>query len=263
MNVDNLYKNYLKKAKHEKHLIFLIQLIIIISFISFWELFSFYHIINPFIFSAPSKIIKSIYSLIINYHLFKHIIVTLFETLLSFILGTGFGLLIATIMYLIPILAKIINPFLTMINSLPKVALGPMIIIWFGANHNSIIIMALLINLIINIINIYNGFSNIDSNKLFLLKTFKATKWQILKYLVFRESYNSIIASLKINISMTLIGVIMGEFLVSSSGIGYLIIYGTQIFNLNIVISCIIILIIISTLLYCLINVIEKNKKPN
>ena len=145
-----------------------------------------------------------------------------------------------------------------MLNSLPKVALGPIIIIWTGANTKSIITMALLINLIISIITIYNGFLNTDIYKIKLLKSFKANKFQILTKVVIPSSYSTIISSLKINISMSLIGVITGEFLVSKKGLGYLIIYGTQIFNLNIVMSGIIILIFISFILYEIMGLIEK-----
>ena len=145
-----------------------------------------------------------------------------------------------------------------MINSLPKVALGPLIIIIFGANIKSIIVMALLINLIISIITIYNGFINIDEQKIKMIKSFKANKYQILTKLIIPSSYKTIISSLKLNISMSLIGVIMGEFLVSKAGIGYLIIYGTQVFNLSLVMAGILILVIISYILYKIITFIEN-----
>jgi len=145
-----------------------------------------------------------------------------------------------------------------MLNSLPKVALGPLIIIIAGANTKSIIVMALLINLIVGIMNIYNGFNNIDPDLIKLFKTFKASRIDTLFKLTIPASYKTIIASLKLNISMTLIGVIMGEFLVSRKGLGYLIIYGTQVFNLNMVMSGIVILIVISFILYKIITILEK-----
>ena len=150
------------------------------------------------------------------------------------------------------------EPYLTVLNSLPKVALGPIIIIIFGANINSIIIMALLISLIITISNVYSGFINTDKNKIKLLNSFNATKWQILKYLVIPSNYHIIINSLKINVGMSLVGVIMGEFLVSKSGIGYLINYGSEVFNLDLVFAGIIILLIVSYLMYLVVLYIEK-----
>ncbi len=237
---------YLKKIKHERHLVIFFQVFLLILFLSLWELLSYYKIINPFIFSSPSKVILTIKNLAINYHLFHHIYTTIYETLIAFILGIFLSFIIAILLYEFKILNKIIDPYLTMLNSLPKVALGPLIIIIAGANTKSIIIMALCINLIVGIFSIYNGFNNIDPDLIKLFKTFEANKLDILLKLTIPASYKTIISSLKLNISMTLIGVIMGEFLVSQSGLGYLIIYGTQVFNLNIVMSGIILLIIIS-----------------
>ena len=224
----------IKKQKIQKIFILLTQITIVITFLLLWELLSQKKIINPFIFSRPSLIIKTIFNLAKSGNLLTHILTTLNETIIAFIIGITLGFIIAIILYELPTLAKIIEPFLTMLNSLPKVALGPIIIIWTGANTKSIIVMALLINLIVSILNIYNGFLGTDENK------------------------RTIISSLKINISMTLIGVIMGEFLVSKKGIGYLIIYGTQVFNLNLVMAGIIILIILSFLIYECISLIEK-----
>lgn len=251
-------KNYLKKIRTNKIIVLISQISIVFLFLLTWQILSDKKIINPFIFSSPQKVIETISSLFKNYQLLSHIFTTIFETLIAFILGISLGFIIAIILYEVKILAKIIDPFLTLLNSLPKVALGPIIIIWTGANTKSIITMALLINLIISIITIYNGFLNTDSYKIKLLKSFKANKFQILKWLVIPSSYRTIISSLKINISMSMIGVITGEFLVSKKGIGYLIIYGTQIFNLNIVMSGIIILIFISFILYEIMNILEK-----
>ena len=256
-------KLYLKKLKSNKRNIILTQLLIIITFIILWEMFSKFNIINSFIFSSPSKICKTIIDLFKENNLFIHIFTTLYETIIAFLLGIIIGFTVAIILYLWNFLAKVLDPFLTMLNSLPKVALGPLIIIWIGANNKSIIFMALLINVIINIVTIYNGFNETDENKIKLMKSFKATKFQILFKLVIPSSYKIIISSLKLNISMSLIGVIMGEFLVSKKGLGYLIIYGKQIFNLNLVMSSIFILIIISYILYKIIVYIENKLLKN
>lgn len=256
--MSNEQKIFLSKIKKNKIIIVSLQILIVFLFLFTWQVLSDKRIINPFIFSSPKKIIETILSLHQNYQLFSHIFTTVFETLIAFALGITLGFGIAVLLYEFKTLAKIVDPFLTMLNSLPKVALGPIIIIWTGANTKSIITMALLINLIISIITIYNGFLNTDTYKIKLLKSFKANKLQILTNAVIPASYRTIISSLKINISMSLIGVITGEFLVSKKGIGYLIIYGTQVFNLNIVMSGIIILIFISFILYEFMNLLEK-----
>lgn len=251
-------KSYLNKIRKEKILVIGIQILLVLVFLFTWQVLSDKKIINPFIFSSPKKIVETTFLLYQSYNLLTHIITTILETLISFVLGISFGFVIAILLYEFKILAKIVDPFLTMLNSLPKVALGPIIIIWTGANTKSIVVMALLINLIISVITIYNGFLNTDVYKIKLLKSFKASKVQILRNAVIPSSYLTILSSLKINISMSLIGVIMGEFLVSKKGIGYLIIYGTQIFNLNIVMSGILILMGISFVLYECMNLLEK-----
>ncbi len=254
----NNQNEYVKKYKKNKRVVLFFQILIVLSFFLLWEFLAKNNYINTFIYSSPSKIIETTQNLYLQDNLFIHIFITIIETIVAFILGISLGFIIAVILYEFKTLAKILDPFLTMLNSLPKVALGPLIIIIAGANTSSIIIMALLINLIISIMNIYNGFLSTDNLRIKLLKSFNATNYQILRKVVIPSSYSTIISSLKINISMSLIGVIMGEFLVSKAGIGYLIIYGTQVFNLNLVYTGILFLVIISFALYQLVYLLEK-----
>lgn len=250
--------SYLKKLKKERILVRLFQLLIIVIFIVGWQMLANNGIINTFIASSPKKVIETVISLHKTGDLYHHIFVTLYETLFSFGLGTILGFLIATLLWWNKLLSKVIDPYLTVINSLPKVALGPIIIIWGGAGIKSIIIMALLISTVITIINVTDGFNSAPANQIKLLKSFNASKLQIFYKLILPHSFKIIISALKINISMSLIGVIMGEFLVSKEGIGYLIVYGSQTFNLNLVITGTIILAILSAIMYYSILYIEK-----
>ena len=253
---------YLKNEKKNTLIIITSQILIFITFIIIWELLSRLEIINTFLYSSPSKIITTIIKLINNKELFKHIGITLYEVFISFSLSTIFGILIATLLWFNKRLSLIIDPYITIINSLPKVALGPLIIIWVGASINSIIFMALLISLFTTIINVYSGFNSIDKDYIIMFKSFKATKYQIFRYLILPSSIDNIISTLKINISLNLIGVIMGELLVSKEGLGYLIMYGSQVFNLDLVLTSIFILGIISYLMYFIIDkFITKKKK--
>ena len=254
MKISNKQSEYIKRYKKRKWTIFAIRLSIIIFFILLWEILANLQIINPFISSSPSRIIKCLISLYKNNNLFIHIFITLKEILISFAIGISLGFIIAIIFYENNFIYQIFEPLLVIFNSLPKVALGPIIIILFGANIKSIIVMSILINMIVSITTIYTGFINTDYIKIKLFNTFHATKWQKLKYLIIPNSLNNIINTLKLNISLTLIGVITGEFLVSKQGIGYLIIYGTQVFNLNLVMVGILLLLIISFILYEIIN---------
>ena len=252
-------KKYLKKIKLTKLFIIASQLFITLLFLLFWEILTSKGIINSFIFSSPSKIFKTIIDLYKNNNLLNHIYVTLRELIISFTLGTLIGFIFAIIFYFVNILKKIFDPFLTLLNSLPKVSLGPLLIIWLGANTKSIIVMSLLINTIVRLITIYNGLINTDEYKIKMFKSFKANKFQLLFNLIIPANKETILSSIKLNISMSLIGVIMGEFLVSKAGIGYLILYGTQVFNLNLVMSGIVIIMIISFIIYEIINYIEKS----
>jgi len=252
------HKVYLKNIRKRKIFITITQVLILTIFIITWELLAKYEIINTFISSSPSRIVNTIIDLHKSNNLYNHIWVTIYETLISFGLGTFIGIIIAIILWWNNFIYKVIDPYLTVINSLPKVALGPIIIIYFGANISSIMIMALLISVIVTVITVYNGFNETDVNRIKLLRSFKATKWQIFKMVILPSSYSTIISSLKINISMSLIGVIMGEFLVSKEGIGYLIMYGSQVFNLNLVIAGIVILMIVSYIMYLIVVYMEK-----
>lgn len=251
------HQQFLKKIKKEKITIRFFQILIMLVFLFLWQLAANKGWINTFITSSPKEVINTLIKLS-NDNLFEHIFVTVYETFISFGLGTIIGILIATILWWNHYLFKIFDPYLTILNSLPKVALGPIIIIWCGSGMKSIILMALLISVIITIINISVCFNSVDPNKIKLLNSFQATKCQLFFKLIFPSSINSIVSSLKINISMSLIGVIMGEFLVSKKGIGYLILYGSQIFNLNLVMTGIIVLCIVAALMYYMVLYIEK-----
>ena len=200
------YKNYLRKIKRDNLLVLLSQIFILIFLIWLWQYSSDKGYINTFISSSPKNVINTIVDLYNSNNLFIHIWVTFYETIISFLLGTILGIIIAIIMWYSKFLSRVIDPYLTIFNSLPKVSLGPILIIWVGANIKSIIVMALLISLIITIINVYNGFSSTDINKIKLLKSFGANKFQILKLLILPSNYPVIISSLKINVSMSLIG---------------------------------------------------------
>lgn len=248
---------YLKKQKKEKKLIFFFRLSIMVVFLISWELLSRAGLINTFLSSSPTEVVKTVVGLFHDKTLFTHIGVTLYEVMTSFAIASIVGFIVATILWSNKMIAKIIDPYLTVLNSLPKVALGPLIIIWVGASTNSIVFMALLISTFVTIITIQQGFSRTNSKYIRLLQTLKATKYQIFLKAVLPSNVPTIISALKINISMSLIGVIMGELLVSKSGLGYLIMYGSQVFNINLVITGVVILGIISYVMYLIIDVIE------
>ena len=258
MNTSIEYKKYLKKQKLSTIKVIFSQIIILILFITVWQVLSDKEIINTFLCSSPRKIIETIINLWKNNDLLIHVWVTLKEILISFGIGTITGIVFAAFLWWYPFTSKVLDPYLTILNSLPKVSLGPIIIIWAGANQNSIILMALLISVISTIISVYVGFKNTNKISIKLMQSFKASKFQIFTKVILPSNINTIISSLKINLSMTFVGVIMGELLVSKQGLGYLTNYGSQVFNLDLVISGIFILCIVATVMYYLILFLEK-----
>ena len=200
------HKKYLQKRRKERIIVITFQILIVLSFLIIWQLLVEFKLVNTFLSSSPTNVLKTTISLIKDNSFFNHIWITTYETTLSFIIATIIGLIIGAILWWNKIVAKIIDPYLTILNSLPKVALGPLIIIWVGASINSIIFMALLITTFVAIINIYTGFNSTEENYITLLKSFKANKIQIFFKVILPSNYKNIINTLKINVSMSLIG---------------------------------------------------------
>lgn len=201
--------DYLKKQKKEINIVIFFQVLIILLFLVGWELLIKFKLINTFLSSSPTRVLNTTIGLLKDNSLFSHIYITTYETLVSFLISTIIGLVVGAILWWNKVIAKIVDPYLTVLNSLPKVALGPLIIIWVGASINSIIFMALLITIFVAIINTYNGFKSTEEYYITLLKTFKASKFQIFFKAILPSNYANIISTLKINISMSLIGTII------------------------------------------------------
>lgn len=253
---DKEHNEFLINKKKEERKIAFFQIIIVFLFLIVWEILARFGFINTFLFSSPSNIIVTLIDLC-NENLLRHIGITLYEVLVSFTIAGVLGIVIAFLLWKYPIFSKIVDPYLTILNSLPKVALGPLIIIWVGASINSIVFMALMISCFVTIINIYNSFVSTDNNYITLMKSFGASDMVIFKKVILPSNFKNIISAMKINVSMSLIGVIMGELLVSKEGIGYLIMYGSQVFNIDLVITGVFILGVMSYFMYYCVNKIE------
>ncbi len=256
-NISNDRKKYLRKVKTNKIAVFITQITIVIGFIILWEILANLGIIDSFITSQPSRIFNTFMNLSQN-DLLEHLGVTCLETIIGFVSGTILGIILAILLWWSKFLAKVAEPFLVILNSLPKIALGPVIIIWVGAGMEAIIVMALSISLIVTVLEILNGFLNTDRELLQMAKTFNASKFQILTKVVIPANISTFINSLKINIGLSLVGVISGEFLVSKAGLGYLIVYGGQVFQLDLVMTSVIILAIVAAIMYQSVVILGK-----
>ena len=250
-------KKYLKKIKLRKIEILATQIFILVAFIALWEILARTGKIDSFITSQPSRILKTFFNLSSN-NLLEHLRITWTETIIGFLSGTILGVIIAIILWWSPFISKVSEPFLVVLNSLPKIALGPVIIVWVGAGMPAIIVMALAISLIVTILDILNGLLHTDKEKIKMAKTFNASKLQILTKIVIPSNISTFFNTVKVNIGLSLVGVISGEFLVSKGGLGYLIVYGGQVFQLDLVMTSVIILAIVAALMYESIVLLEK-----
>lgn len=246
------------KVKREKKIIRGYQILIFTLFIVLWELLAKFKIIDTFLFSCPSEILKLLIQYLKTGEIFTHINISLIEVILGLVIGTVSGILIATLLWYSDTLSKILDPFLVILNSLPKTALAPIMIIWAGTGVSGIVVVSISILLIITVLSVYNYFKNIEEEKIKMLKSFNASKTQIFIKLVFPSNIANIINVIKINVGMSWIGVIVGEFLVSRAGIGYLIMYGGQVFKLDMVMMGVLVLSILAYLMWKAVDILEK-----
>lgn len=258
MNYSKEHIRYLKRLRGKKAGITSGRIAVVVVFFGLWEALTALGALDSFITSSPSRMAIKLAELFSTGNLLYHMGITLAETVLSFLLATGMGMLIAVLLWWFETARKILEPHLVILNALPKIALGPVIIIWVGAGTASIIVMALLISLIITIINTLQGFLSVDEGKLRLFKTMKAGKLQTLTKLVLPASIPNLIAILKVNVGLCWVGTIMGEYLVSKAGLGYLIIYGGTVFDLDIVMTAIVVLCVLAAIMYYLVLAAEK-----
>lgn len=249
---------YIRSVKRETFFVWTMRLVILVLLFGIWELFAKLGIIDPFISSCPSKIIITIKNLFVENNLLYHIVITLYETVAGFLIAVGLGYFIALLLWWSERLRRILEPYVVVLNSLPKIALGPIIIVWCGSGSKAIIFMAVLIGIIVAIITMLNGFLSTDKNKILLLQSMGANKLQILLKLVIPGNLPTLISMLKISVGMAWVGSIMGEYLVSKAGLGYLIVYGGQVFKLDLVMASTVVLCILAALMYSAVALLEK-----
>lgn len=248
---------FLKKNKLKKLKIIIIQILILVCFLGLWELAAQLGWIDSFITSSPSRIAKMLGELN-KQGLWVHIGTTLYECVIGFVLSTVLGSAIAILLWCSEFLRRVLEPYIVVLNSLPKIALGPIIIIWVGAGAKAIVMMTILICIIVTIISTLGGLMATDEGKILLMRSMGAKKWQILVKLVLPGSVPTFLSVLKINVGLAWVGTIMGEYLVSGAGLGYLIIYGGQVFKLDLVMTSTVILCLLAAAMYFAVALAEK-----
>lgn len=245
---------------HRREIIFIkaARVAVLLLFIAIWELASTFSIIDPFFFSSPSRIVLLFIDMCKNLEIFIHTGITLYETILSFFIVNILSILVSVIMLSFDQFSKVVEPYLVILNSLPKSALAPLIIVWLGTGSKTIIVAGISVALFGSIINLYTGFIQVDEEKRKLITTLGGTKKDQLIKVIIPASVPIILSNMKVNIGLSLVGVIIGEFLAARQGLGYLIIYSSQVFQLDMLIMSIIILCLIALLLYQSIDLLER-----
>ena len=256
-------QQYLFRLKRDRILIHAFRLLLLALFLFFWETASRKQWIDSFIFSSPSLVLKTFVKMLKEQSLTLHIRITLSETLISFFLVMSLGILSAVILWLFPKISRILEPYLVVLNSLPKSALAPLLIVWLGASEKTIIVSGISVAIFGCILNLYTGFTEISQEKLKLIRTLGGGRIDELFKIVLPSSVPTILSNMKVNIGLCLVGVIIGEFIGARQGLGYLIIYGSQTFKLTWVLMSIVILMIIAMLLYGILNLIERKVRKH
>lgn len=252
------YKAFLRQEKTQKYSIKFWQIFFVLFFLAAWEVLARVGVINTFLLSSPSAIWVLFLEYLKDGSIFTHIGISVWETVLGFVIGTAIGIVIAICLWWSKTFAKICDPFLVVLNALPKTALAPILIVWAGAGIKGIVVIAVTISVVTTILSAYNYFINVEEEKVQMLRSFGATKYQILTKLILPSNIGNIINIIKINIGLSWVGVIVGEFLVSRYGIGYLIVYGGQVFRLDLVMMGVVVLAVCAWIMYEIINLIEK-----
>ena len=251
-------KHFLERELLHRHQVRVTRAMLLVLLLALWELASLFSWIDSFIFSSPSMIFDHFCAMAQDGSLFLHTGVTLMETLISFFFVTFLSLAAALLLWSNRTLAQILEPYLVMLNSLPKSAMAPLLIVWLGNNIRTIIVAAVSVALFGSILTLHTGFSQTDPDKIKLIYSLGGTKKDVLSKVLLTSSIPLMVSSMKVNIGLCLVGVIIGEFLSSKAGLGYLITYGSQTFQMTLVVTSIVVLCVISALLYQLVAAAEK-----
>lgn len=258
MKMTSAQREYLSRQKKHRQIVTLCRFFLLILLLSLWELGAFTGVIDSFIFSSPSRVAACFLDMAADGSIFMHTGVTVLETIASFLIVVVCGLGAALILWSLPGVSAVLEPYLVMLNSLPKSALAPILIVWLGSNMRTIIVAAVSVAVFGSIITLHNGFLQTDQEQIKLIYSLGGSKRDVLTKLLLPAAVPLILSNMKVNVGLCLVGVIIGEFLAAQAGLGYLIIYGSQVFKLDMVMMSIVILCLLSAVLYQGIAELEK-----
>ena len=252
------WQQYRKRKRQMSRYVLSVQILILVLFVGLWELAGQLKWIDVLIFSYPSKVGRQIVKDALSGELWPHLAMTVGETAVGFLLGTLIGTLLAVLIWWSPFLSRVLDPYMVVFNSMPKVALGPIFIVLFGAGFTAIVVTTLSITVIVTTLVVFNSFNEVDANFVKVIRTFGGSRRDVFLKVILPASFPTIVSTLKVNVGMAWVGVIVGEFRVARIGRGYLIVYGFQVFNFTLVLSSLVIIAIVATAMYQLVVYIER-----
>ena len=253
------HAQFLRALRLRQIWVIVAQFAVLAVFLGVWQFAATWRIVDPFITSQPTAVFHTLLDLIHDGSLGRNIAITVFETLVGFGLGTVIGIVLATMLWWWDFFSDVADPYVVVLNATPKIALGPIFIVWLGATMTAVIALAVSISLFVTVLSVYSAFRHVDREKLVVVAAFGASKWQQFRKVVFPSAVPTIIATLKVNIGLSLIGAIVGEFLAANAGLGYLIIYGQNIFNMSLVMTSLVILTVIAGIMYYAVSFLERH----
>lgn len=224
-------QEFVAKQLRRRRMVTGARISLLVLLLALWEISVRAGLLNGFIFSSPSRIMQCLSSMVLDGSIFLHTGITILETVISFALVTAIGIFGAVALWSSKSLSEILDPYLVMLNSLPKSALAPILIVWLGSNMRTIVVAAVSVAVFGSILTLHNGFKTMDPDQIKLIYSLGGGKRDILFKVLLPGSVPLIISNMKVNIGLCLVGVIIGEFLAARAGLGYLIIYGSQVFS--------------------------------
>jgi NitT/TauT family transport system permease protein len=253
------HAEYLRALRNRAASVVGVQIVLLLAFFGVWQFVASWHFIDPFITSDPVAMIDKFVALLRDGSLGYHVLVTVSETIVGFAVGTILGIIVAAMLWWWDFFSDVAEPYVVVLNATPKIALGPVFIVWLGATVKAVIALSVSISLFVTILAVFSAFRQTDRDKLLLVRALGATKWQQFRKVVFPSAIPAIVATLKVNIGLSLIGTIVGEFLAASSGVGSLIVYGQNIFDMSLVMTCLVLLTAIAGVMYYAIVLFERH----
>ena len=236
----------------------IIRIGIFLSVLGIWEIMAVAGVVNPFYSSQPSLILKDLPEFYHSGALVKHTSVTLSEALWGLLFGSIAGIMAGFLLGLVNVLGKVLEPLITALYGIPKLALAPIFVLWFGLGIESKVIMSSLLVFFLVFFSTYGGINSVDRNILTSVRLMGATRMQLVFKVVLPTCIPWILAGIRGGLGASLIGAIVGEYMGASAGLGWMISYSTSFFQVDRVMSCIFILFFIGIVFNMTLKYVEK-----